>query len=106
MSLAKTVFRNAGIVAGLLLLGPLAPAGAEPEIRSVTLQLGGQSCADHVKESALLHLRGVVMVDIEARPGYAIVAFDPSTVSVPHMLQSVAKKSGENRLCTAHLVAG
>ena len=107
MSQATNVFRTACVVAGLLLLGLLVPqAGAEPEIRSVTLQLGGQSCADHVKESALLHLRGVVMVDIEARPGYAIVAFDPSTVSVAHMLQSVAKKSGEKRLCTAHLVAG
>jgi len=106
MSRSKTVFRNAAIVAGLLLLGSLAPAGAEPEIRSVTLKLGGQSCASHVAEAALLRLRGVVNVDIEAKPGHAIVDFDPSRVSVPHMLQAVARKSGENRVCTAHLVAG
>ena len=106
MSRSKTVFRNAAIVAGLLLLGSLAPAGAEPEIRSVTLKLGGQSCADHVAESALLRLPGVVMVDIEGRRGHAIVDFDSSMVAVPHMLQAVARKSGENRVCTAHLVAG
>lgn len=107
MSRAKNVFRTACVVAGLLLLGLLVPkAGAEPEIRSVTLKVGGQSCADHVAESGLLHLRGVVLVDMEARPGYAIVGFDPSRVSVSHMLQAVARKSGENRVCTAHLVAG
>ena len=107
MSRAKTVFRTACVVAALSLLGLLVPtAGAEPEFRRVTLKLGGQSCADHVAESALLRLRGVVMVDIEARRGHAIVDFDSSRVSVPHMLQAVARKSGENQVCTAHLVAG
>jgi hypothetical protein len=107
MSRAKTVFRTACVVVGLSLFGLLVPkAGAEPEFRSVTLKLGGQSCADHVAESGLLRLRGVVMVDIEARPGYAIVDFDSSRVSVPHMLQAVARKSGENKVCTAQLVAG
>jgi hypothetical protein len=107
MSRAKTVFRTACVVAGLSLLGLLVPkAGAEPEFRRVTLKVGSQSCADHVAESALLRLRGVVMVDIEAKRGHAIVDFDSSMVSVPHMLRAVARKSGENQVCIAHLVAG
>jgi copper chaperone CopZ len=109
MPWAKNVSFAAYVVAGLLLLGLSAPnAGAqEPEIQSATLKLGGQSCGEHVVdvEAALLHLRGVVMVDIEARKGHVLVGYDPSKVSVAHMLQAVQKKRGASWYCTAHLVA-
>jgi len=106
MPWAKNVSFAAYVVAGLVLLGlPATNAGAQPEILDVTLKLGGQSCQVVAAESALLRLRGVTMVDIEARKGYVLVGYDPSKVSVAHMLQAVGKKRGADWFCTAHLVA-
>ncbi len=76
----------------------------EPEIMQVTLKLGGQSCDVNSAESAVLHLQGIMMVDIEAKPGYLIVAFDPAKVSPNQMLQAVGKKRGEVWFCTATVV--
>ncbi len=76
----------------------------EPEIMQVTLKLGGQSCDVNSAESAVLHLQGIMMVDIEAKPGYLIVAFDPAKVSPNQMLQAVGKKRGEGWSCTATVV--
>ncbi len=77
----------------------------EREIMQVTLKLGGQSCDVISAESAVLHLReGIHMVNIEAKPGYLIVAYDPAKVSPSQMLQAVGKKRGEGWFCTATVV--
>src|SRR2546426_10323005 len=60
----------AQVVAGVVALAWLAVmADAQPDIQDVTLRLSGQSCEANVVnvESALLRLRGVMMVDIEAK---------------------------------------
>ena len=74
------------------------------EVWEVTLKLGGQSCDVNSAESAVLHLQGVMMVDIESRKGYLIVAYDPAKVSPNQMLQAVGKKRGEGWFCTATVV--
>jgi copper chaperone CopZ len=97
------------VMAGVLLLGFLVVSTqAEPEIRDVTLKLGGQSCQQHIVqvESALLRLRGITLVDIEARQGYVIVGYDSTMVSIAKMLQAVGSKRGEDWFCTAHVAAG
>ncbi len=76
----------------------------ESEVWEVTLKLGGQSCDVNSAESAVLHLEGIMMVDIESRKGYLIVAYDPSKVSPNQMLQAVGKKRGEGWFCTATVV--
>ena len=73
----------------------------EPDIRRVTLQLGGQSCDVNRAESAVLHLQGVVMVDIESKPGHLIVSYDRTTVSRGKMKQAIGKKKGEDWFCMA-----
>ncbi len=73
----------------------------EPDIRRVTLQFGGQSCDVNRAESALLHLQGVVMVDIESKPGHLVVSYDRITVGTAEMVQAVAKKKGEDWFCLA-----
>src|SRR5881296_3479932 len=60
----------AQVVAGVVALAWLAVmADAQPDVQDVTLRLSGQSCEANVVnvESALLRLRGVMMVDIEAK---------------------------------------
>jgi copper chaperone CopZ len=81
---------------------------AEPLVQAVTLQLGGPSCADHIVqvESTLLRVRGVTMVDIEAKKGHVVVGYDPSKVSVPQLLQAVGKARGDNWSCTAQPAGG
>ncbi len=71
------------------------------DIRRVTLQFGGQSCDVNRAESAVLHLQGVVMVDIESRPGHLIVSYERTTVSIGKMMQAIGKKSGEDWFCMA-----
>jgi len=56
-------------------------------------------------ESALLHLRGVTTVDIEARKGHVVVGFDPSKVSIPQILQTVANQKGKDWFCAAQLAS-
>lgn len=75
----------------------------ERDIRRVSLQFGGQSCDVNRAESAVLHLQGVVMVDIESRPGHLVVSYDRTTVSIDEMLQAVGKKKGEDWFCMASL---
>ena len=83
-------------------------AGAQAQIQDVTLKLSGQSCEAYIVkvESALLRLRGVTMVDIEARKGYVVVGYDSSKVSIPQILQTVATQRGAGWFCTAHVVTG
>jgi len=73
----------------------------EPDIRAVTLQFGGQSCDVNRAESAVLHLQGVVMVDIESKPDRLVVSYDRITVSIEEMVQAVGKKKGEDWFCMA-----
>ncbi len=80
---------------------------AQPEIRDVTLKVGGQSCDAHIidAESALLHLRSVTMVDIERRKGYFFVGYDSSRVSIAQMLRTVGNQRGEDWFCKADVLA-
>ena len=99
----------AQVVAGFVALAWLAVmADAQPEIQDVTLKLSGQSCEANIVnvESALLHLRGVTTVDIEARKGHVVVGFDPSKVSIPQILQTVANQKGKDWFCAAQLASG
>ncbi len=99
-----------GIVT-LMLVGLLGgKAGAQssvvviPEqrdIRKVTLQFGGQSCDVNRVESAVLHLQGVMMVDIESKPGRLVVSYDRTTLTIEEMVQAVGKKKGEDWFCMA-----
>lgn len=111
MSQVKGRLLRWAIIAGFL-FGALLVASAEaqeeaqPDVRDVTLQLGGPSCEDHIVqvESALLRVRGVAMVDIEKRKGYVVVGYDAAKVSVPQLLQAVGKARGDKWSCTAHQV--
>src|SRR5712691_328019 len=85
----------AQVVAALVALAWLAVmADAQPDVQDVTLRLSGQSCEANIMnvESALLRLRGVTMVDIEAKKGHVVVGFDPSKVSIPQILQTVGNQ--------------
>ncbi len=66
----------------------------QPDIRKVTLQFGGESCDVNRAESAVLHLQGVVMVDIESKPGRLVVSYDRTTLTIEEMVQAVGKKKG------------
>ncbi len=73
----------------------------QPDIRRVTLQFGGESCDVNRAESAVLHLQGVVMVDIESKPGRLVVSYDRTTLTIEEMVQAVGKKKGEDWFCMA-----
>ena len=90
------------------LAGLASMADAQPATGDVTLKLSGQSCDAYIVkvESALLRLRGVTMVDIEARKGYVLVGYDASKVSIPQILQAVANQRGAGWFCTAQVVSG
>ena len=97
----------AQVVAGFVALAWLAVmADAQPEIQDVTLKLSGQSCEANIVnvESALLHLRGVTTVDIEARKGHVVVGFDASKVSIPQIIQTVGNQKGADWFCRAQIV--
>ncbi len=97
----------AQVVAGFVALAWLAVmADAQPDIQDVTLRLSGQSCEANIVnvESALLRLRGVMMVDIEAKKGHVVVGFDSSKVSIPQILQTVGNQRGADWSCTAQVV--
>ena len=81
-------------------------ADAQPEVQDVTLRLSGQSCEANIVnvESALLHLRGVTMVDIEAKKGHVVVGFDASKVSIPQIVQTVGNQKGADWFCRAQIV--
>ena len=99
----------AQVVAGVVALAWLAVmADAQPDVQDVTLKLSGQACEENIVnvESALLHLRGVTTVDIEARKGHVVVGFDPSKVSIPQILQTVANQKGKDWFCRAQLASG
>ena len=99
----------AQVAAGVVALAWLAVmADAQPDVQDVTLKLSGQSCEANIVnvESALLHLRGVTTVDIEARKGHVVVGFDPSKVSIPQILQTVANQKGKDWFCAAQLASG
>ena len=97
----------AQVVAGFVALAWLAVmADAQPDVQDVTLKLSGQSCEANIVnvESALLHLRGVTMVDIEAKKGHVVVGFDPSKVSIPQIVQTVGNQKGADWFCRAQIV--
>ena len=73
----------------------------EPDIQEVTLELGGQSCDVNHAESAVLHLKGIFMVDIESKPGYLIVSYDRLKVMTDDMVLVVGKQRGAGWFCTA-----
>ncbi len=73
----------------------------QSDIRKVTLQFGGQSCDVNRVESAVLHLQGVMMVDIESKPGRLVVSYDRTTLTIEEMVQAVGKKKGEDWFCMA-----
>lgn len=76
----------------------------EPTFDEVALKLAGAFCDVNAAESAVLHLKGVIMVDIETRKGYLIVGYDPDKVSPEQMVEAVGKKRGKNGACTATVV--
>ena len=95
------------VVAGFVALAWLAVmADAQPDVQDVTLKLSGQSCEENIVnvESALLHLRGVTMVDIEAKKGHVVVGFDASKVSIPQIVQTVGNQKGADWFCRAQIV--
>ena len=97
----------AQVVAGFVALAWLAVmADAQPEIQDVTLKLSGQACEANIVtvEYALLHLRGVTMVDIEAKKGHVVVGFDASKVSIPQIIQTVGNQKGADWFCRAQIV--
>jgi len=97
----------AQVVAGFVALAWLAVmADAQPDVQDVTLKLSGQSCEANIVnvESALLHLRGVTTVDIEARKGHVVVGFDASKVSIPQIIQTVGNQKGADWFCRAQIV--
>ena len=97
----------AQVVAGVVALAWLAVmADAQPEVQDVTLRLSGQSCEANIVnvESALLRLRGVTTVDIEARKGHVVVGFDASKVSIPQIVQTVGNQKGADWFCRAQIV--
>ena len=76
----------------------------EPNFEEVTVKLAGAFCDVNAAESAVLHLKGVIMVDIETRKGYLIVSYDPEKVSPQQMLEAVGKKTGKDGACMATVV--
>jgi len=99
----------AQVVAGFVALAWLAVmADAQPDVQDVTLKLSGRSCEANIVnvESALLRLRRVTTVDIEARKGHVVVGLDPSKVSIPQILQTVASQKGKDWFCAAQLASG
>ena len=97
----------AQVVAGVVALAWLAVmADAQPDVQDVTLRLSGQACEANIVnvESALLRLRGVTMVDIEAKKGHVVVGFDASKVSIPQIVQTVGNQKGADWFCRAQIV--
>lgn len=70
----------------------------ETEFPQVTLKMSGNGCEPNLNESELLHVKGVLGVDIESKPGKMIVTYDPARVGVAKILGAVGKKEGG---CTA-----
>src|SRR5438132_7732263 len=96
----------AQVVAGVVALAWLAVmADAQPDVQDVTLKLSGQSCEANIVnvESALLHLRGVTMVAIEAKKGHVVVGFDASKVSIPQIVQTLRNQKGADWFCRAKI---
>lgn len=72
----------------------------EPEYWQATLKLAGASCDVNAAESAVLHLKGVISVDIEAKKDHLLVGYDPQKVSPEQMVDAIGKKKG----CNANIV--
>ncbi len=71
---------------------------AEPDIREVTLKLAGSSCDMNSAESAVLHLKGVVAVDVEYKKDHLLVGYDPDKVTPQQMVDAIGKKRGCNAI--------
>ncbi len=107
MPRVRRVSLIAQVVASFVALAWLAVmADAQPDVQDVTLKLSGQACEANIVnvESALLRLRGVTMVDIEAKKGHVVVGFDASQVSIPQILQTVGNQKGADWFCRAQIV--
>lgn len=76
-------------------------AAEEDEVSDVTLMLASATCDDiNEIESVILHLGGVVEVDIESRRGHLVVSYLPLNVSPQQMVDALARRMG----CLAHIV--
>lgn len=64
-----------------------------PELPRVTLQLVS-NCETNSAESAILHMKGVVGVDIESKKGHMIVDYDPAKVTSQQLLDELARQKG------------
>lgn len=78
----------------------------DPDFPEVTLKLAGAGCDVNDAESAVLHLKGVLQVDIEAKKDHLFVAYDPAKVSPQQMVDAIGKKKGkkEGGGCNANIV--
>ncbi len=106
MNQAKGFATIAYAIAGLLLFALLVVrAEAQSELRDVTFKLGGQSCDAHIieVESALLRLKGVLMVDIEAKEGHVVIGYDADVTSTNQIIQTIKNQNGRGWFCTAEV---
>src|SRR5437667_10635326 len=91
----------AQVVAGVVALAWLAVmADAQPGVQDVTRKLSGQACEANIVnvESAPLQLRGVTMVDVEAKKRHVVVGFDASKVSIRPIGPTAGNPTGRNGL--------
>jgi copper chaperone CopZ len=58
--------------------------------------MGCPNCSNRVRNS-LLALTGVVEADVDHTTGFALVEYSPSLVSVPFLLQAVARAGNDGR---------
>ena len=65
-----------------------------PEYPQVTLRLSGSGCDININEAELLRLEGVLLVDIESKPGRIVVTYDPAKLDVHRIKAAVGKKMG------------
>jgi len=65
-----------------------------PEFPQITLKFSGNSCEINLNESELLHVKGVLGVDIESKPGKIVVTYDPARTGVAKLLGAIGKKKG------------
>ena len=61
----------------------------------VTLKLVSTECDDiNTIESALLHMEGILSVDIESKKGHLIIGYRSGKVTPEQMVDKIARKNG------------
>ena len=74
-----------------------SPVGVIPEssdAQRVTLKFATGNCSINDVESVLLRVKGVNGVDVESRPGHLVVDYSSNLVSVPKLVDALARKEG------------